>query len=168
MECTQTTRLRACAYHVNKYEHRYRAQRLIVYCVFGWIINKLCCDCCVCYFVYIYIVTVMACTRTLTNNITSGRNKPNEQHIIIIFLFTAATQSNTRQSFATRSVVNKRVNAFIETLRQRCNKKATQYCPQTVDIGLCSVRSLGAHSEQCSFIKFMNSMCCGSSPYGSK
>ena len=84
------------------------------------------------------------------------------------FLFTAATQSNTRQSFATRSVVNKRVNAFIETLRQRCNKKATQYCPQTVDIGLCSVRSLGAHSEQCSFIKFMNSMCCGSSPYGSK
>ena len=54
MRKTQTTRLRACAYHVNKYEHRYRAQRLIVYCVFGWIINKLCCDCCVYYFVYIY------------------------------------------------------------------------------------------------------------------
>ena len=28
-------------------------------------------------------------------------------------------ESNTRQSFATRSVVNKRVNAFIETLRRR-------------------------------------------------
>ena len=85
------------------------------------------------------------------------------------FLFTAATQSNTRQSFATKSVVNKRrVNTCIETLRQRNNKKATQYCPQTVDRGLCSVRSLGTHSEQCSFIKFVNSMCCGCRPYGSK
>ena len=35
------------------------------------------------------------------------------------FLFTAATQSNTRQSFAIKSVVNKRVNAFIEASRQR-------------------------------------------------
>ena len=82
------------------------------------------------------------------------------------FLFTAATQSNTRQSFATKSVVNKRrVNTCIGTLRQRSNKKATQYCPQTVDRGLCRVRSLGTHSEQCSFIKFVNSMCCGCSPY---
>ena len=99
-------------------------------------------------------------TRTLTNNITSGtqRTTHHHHHHHHRFLFTAATQSNTRQSFATRSVVNKRVNAFIETLRLRSNKKATQYCPQTVDIGLCSVRSLGAHSEQCSFIKFVNSV----------
>ena len=99
----------------------------------------------------------MARTRTLTNNITSGtqRTTHHHHHHHHRFLFTAATQSNTRQSFATRSVVNKRVNTFIETLRLRCNKKATQYCPQTVDIGLCSVRSLGAHSEQCSFIKFV-------------
>ena len=119
--------MRACAYHVNKYEHRYRTQCLIVYCVFGWIINKLCCDCCVCYFVYIYSVTVMARTRTLTNNITSGRNKRNEHHHHQHFLFGSPIQSNTRQSFATKSVVNKRVNACIETLRQRSNKKATQY-----------------------------------------
>ena len=34
---------------------------------------------------------------------------------------------NTRQSFATKSVVNKRVNECFETLRQRSNKKAAQY-----------------------------------------
>ena len=49
----------------------------------------------------------------LANNITSGHH----------FLFTAATQSNTRQSFATKSVVNKRVNAFIEASRQRKHQK---------------------------------------------
>ena len=84
------------------------------------------------------------------------------------FLFTAATQSNTRQSFATKSVVNKRVNAFIEASRQRNIRNATQYCPQTVDRGLCSVRSLVDHVEQCLVIKSTNPTCCGCNPYESK
>ena len=85
------------------------------------------------------------------------------------FLLSAPSQSNTRQSLATKSVVNKLVKSCIETLRQRNIKKAIQYCPQTVDIGsLWRIRSLGDHSEQCSFIKFVNSTCSGCSPYGSK
>ena len=43
------------------------------------------------------------------------------------FLLSAPSQSNTRQSFAIKSDVNKRANACIETLRQQNIKKATQY-----------------------------------------
>ena len=95
---------------------------------------------------------------------TNATNHTHHHH----FLFTAASQSNTRQSFATKSAVNKRVNACIETLRHQNIKNATQYCAQTVDRGLCSVRSLGDHAEQCSFITFANSTCCDCSPHGSK
>ena len=42
-----------------------------------------------------------------------------------------------------------------------------QYCPQTVDRGLCSVRSLVDHVEQCSVIKSANPTCCGCNPYES-
>ena len=43
------------------------------------------------------------------------------------FLLSAPSQSNTRQSLATKSVVNKLVKSCIETLRQRNIKKAIQY-----------------------------------------
>ena len=81
--------------------------------------------------------------------------------LFIVFLLSAPNQSNTWQSFAIKSDVNKRANACIEILRQRNIKKATQYWPQTVDIGLWRIWSLGDHLEQCLFIKFVNSVCCG-------
>ena len=54
----------------------------------------------------------------------------------IIFLLSAPSQSNTRQSFAINSVVNKRANACIEKLRQRNIKKAMQHWPPTVYMAL--------------------------------
>ena len=48
------------------------------------------------------------------------------------------SQSNTRQSLATKSVPNIFVKVFIGTLRQRNSKKAMQYCPHTLERGLVS------------------------------
>ena len=88
----------------------------------------------------------------------------NITHMFSYIALSVRIQSNPRQSLAIKSDENKRANACIEILRQWNIKKATQYWPQTVDIGIWS---LGDHSEQCSFIKFVNSACFGFYPYGS-
>ena len=92
-------------------------------------------------------------------------NITNKHRCFSSFFIKCTNQSNTRQSFAIKSDVNKRANACIEILRQRNIKKATQYWPQKVDIGFRTIWSLGDHCEQCLFITFVNSACCGFCPY---